>query len=776
MCMNTHSFARLLAMSIAAAFACMLSTAGLYAQEKMTVVDDEDGQPMYFAVVQVGSFRAGTDASGTVVLPASVQGGDTIRVTYVGCESVAITLRALRAQGMIVRMVADPTPLAGVTVEKARSVSRTTVGEYISADRIDVGISTDIAEVLRGIKGVNILTSGGGDVVPSIHGMYGDRLLIVSNGVRQEAQQWSTEFTPKVDLGSSGSIAVVKGAEAVRYGSDALGGVILHESAPLPYGGGRFGGTFQVQYGTNGRTIATQAALEGTLGQHRAWAWRLQTKWFRGGDRSTPYYLLNNTGTVGGDVSAAIGWRGERNGVDVHYSYLDHIGAVFYGAQMGNADLLRERIAIGRPEATQPFSYVLDYPKHNVVHQYVRAKAYHDMGNMGRVDLQLAYQRDRQREYHYRRNYRSNIPSVSLTLNNVQLDAKWRNQYHDHWETEAGLYGMMTDNVNEPGTGVVPLIPNYVERVGALYMIQKYMAERWSAEVGARYDRSYLSAAGIDLYSSEYGGEHRYNNATYNVGLHMDITDELEFKTHFGTAWRAPNVAELYSNGLDLAGGVYLSGDSTMTTERNRKWVTTLTYSTPKLTASLEGYLQWISGYIYQQPMKKPITVISGTYPNFLYRQTAATLHGVDVEVTWNILPTVEYHAHAGMIWAAEQTTGKYLPLIPPFGFGQSIRWVISTFGASWCDAPTVEIEHRYTAQQTRFDPNTDLIETTPPAYNLLGLNLKWGVPLSGHRRIDFYLSAENLLNHEYKEYTNVGRYYSHNLGRDLRLSLKYKF
>ena len=37
-------------------------------------------------------------------------------------------------------------------------------------------------------------------------------------------------------------------------------------------------------------------------------------------------------------------------------------------------------------------------------------------------------------------------------------------------------------------------------------------------------------------------------------------------------------------------------------------------------------------------------------------------------------------------------------------------------------------------------------------------------------------LTGDNLLNAEYKEYTNRARYYAHEAGRDIRASLLWKF
>ena len=49
-------------------------------------------------------------------------------------------------------------------------------------------------------------------------------------------------------------------------------------------------------------------------------------------------------------------------------------------------------------------------------------------------------------------------------------------------------------------------------------------------------------------------------------------------------------------------------------------------------------------------------------------------------------------------------------------------------------------------------------------------------IPLSGEQSLSIALSVSNLLNTEYKEYTNLSRYYAHDLGRDVRLAVTYHF
>ena len=47
---------------------------------------------------------------------------------------------------------------------------------------------------------------------------------------------------------------------------------------------------------------------------------------------------------------------------------------------------------------------------------------------------------------------------------------------------------------------------------------------------------------------------------------------------------------------------------------------------------------------------------------------------------------------------------------------------------------------------------------------------------LKNGQSLRLLLTGDNLLNAEYKEYTNRARYYAHEAGRDIRASLLWKF
>ena len=114
-------------------------------------------------------------------------------------------------------------------------------------------------------------------------------------------------------MNGSSSVSVIKGSDAVRYGSDALGGIIVMEQSPLPFRKRSLRGGISALYGSNGRRYVATGQLEGAFPGD--FAWRLQGTWSNSGDRSTAHYLLNNTGTREYHASASLGYdRGPAHG------------------------------------------------------------------------------------------------------------------------------------------------------------------------------------------------------------------------------------------------------------------------------------------------------------------------------------------------------------------------------------------------------------------------------------------------------------------------------
>lgn len=746
-------------------------------QLRMLIIAADSHLPLSTARVRWGERTYWANEKGEIRFTDEQRNTDSLRVQALGYLDQSIAASEIRAHQPYRVLLAQHTNQLGEAVVEGKNTKhwQNKLASSINSADIQSHLGSSFATVLQDIKGISMVQTGATIAKPVLHGMYGSRLLIMNNGVRQTGQQWGNDHAPELDANVAGSITVVKGAESVRYGAEALGGVVMLESKALPYQREQWNGRVSSLYASNGQRWALTATAERGLSLWNGQgAFRLQGTYLNGGDRSTARYLLNNSGNREANFSSNLGFQQERWGVEAFYSLFNTELGILYSAQMGNEQLLNERIALGEPQAFNPWTRTIDVPRQQVRHQVAKLKGYYNFSAQQKLNLQIAYQHDARQEFQLRRNYRSHIPELDLNLQNWQFDGHYKSVFADHWTSEVGTFFAYVNNHNVPGTGVVPIIPNYTQSNVGLFAVQKYSGEKWGAELGLRADKQNINALGMNVYGESYGGKSSYHNFTYSLGAHKHLSQHVDLLTNFGTAWRAANVHELYSEGLEQSSGLFSLGDANLQPEVSSKWVTSLKYAQKAWKIGVDVYLQWINNYIYHEPTRQKMTIISGTYPVFRYRAADAFFRGIDGDLHLDIAPRLSYELTASMIWANERTTGRYLPFIPTFRTVQQLQWKIGDWGH--LHNLRCELTHRFVDKQHRFDPATDLIDFAPSAYHLLGFEVGASWHLGNGQKINFLLSGDNLFNHQYKEYTNRFRYYAHDLGRDLRLMLSYEF
>lgn len=744
------------------------------------VLDSDTGDPLEAAYVTLPKlWSIVTNAKGQANLPTKPAPTDTITVQCMGYKTHRLVGAQLRrASGVYTLYLRPDMRSLGelVVSSERRSVSPSSVATKVSSAEIDRSVGQSLADLLERVSGVSTIQTGANTAKPVIHGMHGNRILIVNNGVRQSGQQWGEGHAPEVDMSSSGTISLVKGADGVRYGAEAMGGTIVMEQTPLPFGCNHLSGALNTMAGSNGRRFAQTARLEGTMPGFGAFAWRIQASYNNSGDRHTPNYMLNNTGSRGSNLAASLGYAGGGMRLESFYSRYTDNGGILRSALLGNKELLRDRIKMGRPpEAViRPFSREIDYPRESVIHHTATIKAQYTSDLLGMLVYQFSYQKDDRREYRIRRNNNSHIPEVALNLISLQNQLRWQKSY-GAFSTELGGQYVYTNNYSTPGNGMVPLIPNYVEYSWGVYALDKYHRGPWSAEAGVRVDGQRTKASGYNHFGRLYGGENKFLNFTYSLGGRYKPNRHWNVTSNFGVAWRAPHVHELYSNGVEHGSGAYLKGDPTLRSEQSYKWVTSVAYASKYCHISVDGYLQWVKNFIYDepQPNKAPMVLISGAYPLFEYKQTSAFFRGIDVDIEFIPHRAWRYTLTTALIWANEMLSGSFLPYIPPMRIDHQISYLPKLSDRLGLE---ISLGHRYVSKQHRFDPNKDLIPYSPDAYHLLSLELGLEWEVGRGRSLSVRLLGDNLLNKEYKEYTNRARYYSHDLGRDVRFLIGWKF
>ena len=145
----------------------------------------------------------------------------------------------------------------------------------------------NLGNVLQKLSGVGTLKTGNNIAKPVIHGMYGSRISIINNGVKMAEQEWGVEHAPNVDINNFEHIDVIKGASALKYGSESIGGAIVLEPGISPKKD-TLKGSIGVSGISNGRGIGTDLNLMKSW--ENGWLVKTGGTYRKLGDLQTPDY------------------------------------------------------------------------------------------------------------------------------------------------------------------------------------------------------------------------------------------------------------------------------------------------------------------------------------------------------------------------------------------------------------------------------------------------------------------------------------------------------
>lgn len=775
------------------------------------VVDAKSRESLPGAVVSLNKDYQVTDINGRATFTFPASGGSAkLAVQMVGYKPYERSMNRSEANAkeVLIELVEQVESLQDVTViaNKPRTVA-TSIAVQVSQARLKESSGKNLATVLSQLPGLSSISSGSTIMKPVIQGMHSSRILLINNGVRQEGQQWGADHAPEVDASSATELEVIKGAESIRYGAGAIGGVILLNSASLPREN-KFSGSVATRGTTNPTLGGMNVDLMGGASFLPNFRWRTQLGGSYGGDYETggthmkaadynkapskypkSSYVLNNTGSRELSAALAAGMKTDKVEVSAFGSYYYTNLGVFFGSHIGNLEDLYNRFETGRPDRYFERDFKIVNPKQQVAHYIGRIDGKWLFDNDSRLKVQYDYQKDIREEYEIRKGDYNNRPVLGLQLDTHSLQLGWESSKRKPLRFVVGSSASYQLNVSEDSTHFVPIVPNFLaENVGA-WLITKYVQPTFEVEAGARYDYKYLHADGYNNVGKRYGSvdegkAKQYNSPTFSISAMYAPNNLIRLHSNLGLAWRAPEVSELYSSGLHHGAGTFELGDKDLKPEQGLKWSNELQLNSTYVSFNATGFVQWINNYIYAQPSRingKPETqqLINGVFPIFRYRQNPALFYGGDVVLT--LRPPVEnlsYILQGEWIRAenrSKSATTKFFPYIPSDRYTQKLEWSKS-YNRKGLSKLGFAATHQYVTKQRLFDPSIDFVDVTPDAYHLLGLNVSSEFRIGEGQRIELSLAAENLLNQLYKEYTNRFRYYAHEKGRDLQLRLRYEF
>jgi iron complex outermembrane receptor protein len=762
---------------------CLCSTLALVAQGPDTtyvlsgvVIDDHDGTPLSFAEIHLPVQQRGVvaDAEGRFRLEGLSAGTYLVRVLHLGCEPVERRVVVTKDVQVEFHLEHHAEELHELEVIAKRPDENVGMSRNVTdKEAMENSSGRTMAEMIASIPGVNMVSSGPTIGKPMIHGLYGNRVLLLNQGIRQEDQQWGTEHAPNLDPFSSDRITVVKGAASVQYGADAIGGVVITEPVELPRSAG-IGGELRTVGLLNGRGGGVNGLLQGGSGHLRGLGWRVQGSMRRLGDSEAPDYVLSNTGLREAGISASLGLQRQWGAASVYYSWFHRELGILRASHIGNLTDLQNAIEQGEPWYQAPFTYSIAAPRQTVAHHLLKTEAMFRLSERDQLVLTYGYQADDRQEFDVRRGGRSDVPSIDLFLTTHTGDAVLKHWLGRKLHGKVGVSGIYQDNYNIPGTGIRPLIPDHVKQSVGVFVLEHYpLSKKVELEAGARLEGTLLQVSKFDAEDVLITPEHRFVNHAVSVGANWGVKEGLRVRANLSTAFRPPHVSELYSEGLHHGSAAIEEGDPTLLSEKAFRGSVDVegSWFKDRLTTELTLHGGTIDNYIYLRPSGYRLT-IRGAFPVFDYVATDATLYGTDMTLTYAIQGPWSVRSRFTLVRGWDRTLQDHLFLMPADRWENAVLYEQDSVG-TW-NGLQAALTSTWVAEQLRVPLGVDFTDP-PPAYHLLGASLSMSRPV-GSSEMRFGVLASNLLNVAYRDYLDRFRYYADARGVDVSLWLRFSF
>jgi iron complex outermembrane receptor protein len=634
-----------------------------------------------------------------------------------------------------------------------------------------------LGEMLKGISGVQSLQTGSSISKPIIHGMHSSRVIILNQGVRQEGQQWGSEHAPEVDPFVSKNIQVIKGPAGLRYGGDAIGGLILMEPNSLPDTSGILGEA-QTIFFTNGRQFVTSGMLEGGFKNVHGWGWRVQGTLKNGGNIKTANYNLANTGVEEQNFSMALGYKNQKFGTDLFISRFQSIIGIYSGSHIGNINDLKTAIASVRPfEIYTPTNFIreIERPNQDITHSLAKFKAYVNLNNKT-IRMNVAYQDNQRLEFDVMR-LGKNINTLSFNLGTISSEILI-DEYNSSklWKGQFGLTYLTQGNrtsgnrVNLP-TLTSSLLPNYYLSNLGIFALERYVNQKMEIDMGLRLDTKDIEIhRPVQNYSTTIKRDlSNYIGLSGSMGLKYHWTQNFENHLILARAFRAPSPNELFSNGVHHGAGAYEIGDPLLKGETAYNISLNSLYRTEKLELEIGLYTNTIHHFIYLKPLMDKgvpsfITTVRGSFPAFTYEQIDASFKGMDGQLSYSISESWSLQQKTSIVRAYDELNNTYMINIPPDRFEYLIRYQFKKHKqyVSW---GITQI-----SMQKRVEVNADFL--TPPKGYILG-QVHWGISIN---KFDLGVSVTNAFNQAYRDYLNRFRYFADDQGQNISFRATYRF
>lgn len=644
----------------------------------------------------------------------------------------------------------------------------------INPKGIEQGQNLDLGSLLESLPGVNMLNTGLGISKPVIRGFMGNRVAVIDQGIKQEGQQWGMDHGLEIDPFQAKRMEIVKGPAALQYGSDALGGAlkILPDLAPK----NRYEGSIQSVYHSNNNTIGLSAASSFKQGKFYS-TLRVSHRQYQDFKVPAEQFVYNGfvlpitDGTLkntAGQLSSAnwnFAWQSNDYRARYLVSYYEQKQGLYPGAT-------------GVPRAYDvgqigPSSDIA-FPRQEIKHYKLFTLQNIRLADHW-LELEGGFQRNDRAEQSipHAHGFEELDSSATLALGLIQDSWQLNARYRVHLGDQEILLGTAQQMKLNKRDGFEYLIPNFeTYQSGSFALSKGELSEKWHWDGGLRWEYKQVNSelstspwwANIDSIAVRSPAINRsFSNLAGAFGVSYKANPFWLFKAHMARSFRAPNIAELSSNGVHHGTFRHEQGSANLNPELAWQLDLQAEFQQETWLLRLSPYVYYFENFIFLSPSAQ-FSLLPEAGQLYRYQQAPVIQGGAELLLDWHPVKNLHVSNAAELLLNRNLNTNLPLPFSPPWNNRLSVNWETNIWqlGADW----------QWTLDQNQVDRN----ERRTPGYHLFALNFAYTKSWKLHQ-LTFNAAVQNLFNVSYLRH--LSRYRILNLpeqGRNIILGFSYSF
>jgi iron complex outermembrane receptor protein len=334
----------------------------------------------------------------------------------------------------------------------------------------------------------------------------------------------------------------------------------------------------------------------------------------------------------------------------------------------------------------------------------------------------------------------SDVANLQMKLKTYNYNVKYYLPKFGKFESIIGTQGMHQTNVN---SGEEYLIPDATTNDFGVFGTINYEWNKNVLQAGVRFDNRTITSIEHGILGDEGYFEaidKKFQSFNSSLGFKTNLKENIIFRLNLASGFRAPNLAELTSNGVHEGSNRYEIGNSNLKNEQNFQTDLNLEYRNPHFELFVNGFYNHINNYIFIAPNG----VITNGFDTYDYTQANANLYGGEAGIHFHPHPLDWLHITSSF----ESVTGKKqngdnLPLIPANKWNNALKTEFKSTKFIKDGFAVLNVD--YTLDQN----NPNQFETKSNDYMLV--NLGFGGKITfGKMAFDVNLNANNLFDKTY--------------------------